>query len=47
LLKGKQPIILVLADEIFVAYALPGGSIEKLMKDISYTGKTISSFKTG
>ena len=36
-----------LADEIFVAYALPGGSIEKLITDISHTGKTISSFKTG
>jgi len=35
-----------LADEIFVAYALPGGNIEKLITDISYTGKTISSFKT-
>ncbi|MCR4320693.1 MAG: DNA-binding protein [Candidatus Brocadiaceae bacterium] len=36
-----------LADEIFVAYALPGGSIEKLITDISHTGKTISPFKTG
>ena len=36
-----------LADEIFVAYALPGGNIEKLITDISHTGKTISSFKTG
>lgn len=35
------------ADEIFVAYALPGGNIEKLITDISHTGKTISSFKTG
>jgi len=35
-----------LADEICVAYALPGGSIEKLITDISHTGKTISSFKT-
>ncbi len=35
-----------LADEIFVAYALPGGSIEKLITDISHTGKTISSFKS-
>ena len=36
-----------LADEIFVAYALPGGNIEKLITDIARTGKTISSFKTG
>ncbi len=36
-----------MADEIFVAYALPGGNIEKLITDISHTGKTISSFKTG
>jgi len=36
-----------LADEIFVAYALPGGNIEKLITDISRTGKTISSFETG
>ena len=36
-----------LADEIFVVYALPGGNIEKLITDISHTGKTISSFKTG
>ena len=36
-----------LADEIFVAYALPGGSVEKVITGISHTGKTISSFKTG
>lgn len=36
-----------LADEIFVAYSLAGGNIEKLITDISPTGKTISSFKTG
>jgi len=36
-----------LADEIFVAYALPGGNIQKLITDIARTGKTISSFKTG
>ncbi len=36
-----------LADEIFVAYALPGGSVEKVIAGISHTGKTISSFKTG
>ena len=35
-----------LADEIFVAYASQGGNIEKLITDISHTGKTISSFKT-
>ena len=36
-----------LADEIFVAYAANGGNIEKLLTDISVTGKNISSFKTG
>jgi len=36
-----------LADEIFVAYAAKGGNIEKLLVDISVTGKGISSFKTG
>ena len=35
-----------LADEIFVAYAKNGGNIEKLLTDISHTGKIISSFKT-
>ena len=35
-----------LADEIFVAYALPGGNIEKLLTGILLTGKSISSFKT-
>ncbi|MDQ1272734.1 MAG: hypothetical protein QG591_1364 [Planctomycetota bacterium] len=35
-----------LADEIFVAYASQGGNIEKLITDISFKGKTISSFKT-
>ncbi|NUO08234.1 MAG: DNA-processing protein DprA [Candidatus Brocadia sp.] len=35
-----------LADEIFVAYSTQGGNIEKLITDISHTGKTISSFKT-
>ncbi len=33
-----------LADEIFVAYASAGGNIEKLLADISVTGKGISSF---
>ena len=28
-----------LADEIFVAYALPGGNIEKLITNMSRTGK--------
>lgn len=43
----RNHVMAELADEIFVAYALPGGSIEKLITDISPTGKTISSFKTG
>ena len=28
-----------LADEVFVAYALPGGNIEKLITNMSRTGK--------
>lgn len=40
----RNRLMAELADEIFVAYALPGGSIEKLITDISCTGKTISSF---
>ena len=43
----RNRLMAELADEIFVAYALPGGNIEKLITDISHTGKTISSFKTG
>jgi len=43
----RNRLMAELADEIFVAYALPGGNIEKLLSDISHTGKTISSFKTG
>ena len=43
----RNRLIAELADEIFVAYALPGGNIEKLITDISHTGKIISSFKTG
>ena len=34
-----------LADEVFVAYALPGGNIEKLITNMSRTGKKISTFK--
>ncbi|MFO0794865.1 MAG: DNA-processing protein DprA [Candidatus Brocadiaceae bacterium] len=36
-----------LANEIFVAYASQGGNTEKLITDISRTGKPVSSFKTG
>jgi len=43
----RNRLMAKLADDIFVAYALPGGNIEKLITDISHTGKTISSFKTG
>lgn len=43
----RNRLMAEMADEIFVAYALPGGNIEKLITDISHTGKTISSFKTG
>ena len=43
----RNHLMAEMADEIFVAYALPGGNIEKLITDISHTGKTISSFKTG
>jgi len=43
----RNRLMAELADEIFVAYALPGGNIEKLITDISHTGKTISPFKTG
>lgn len=42
----RNRLMAELADEIFVAYALPGGNIEKLITDIARTGKTISSFKT-
>ena len=42
----RNHLMAEMVDEIFVAYALPGGNIEKLITDISYTGKTISSFKT-
>jgi hypothetical protein len=42
--SGKACFVAGRADEIFVAYALPGGNIEKLITDISRTGKTISSF---
>jgi len=42
----RNHLMAELADEIFVAYALPGGNIEKLITDISHTVKTISSFKT-
>ena len=42
----RKRLMAGLAAEIFVAYALPGGNIEKLITDISPTGKTISSFKT-
>ena len=40
----RNRLMAELANEIFVAYALPSGSIEKLITDISHTGKTISSF---
>ena len=40
----RNRLMAELSDEIFVAYALPGGNIEKLITDISRTGKTISSF---
>jgi hypothetical protein len=43
----RNRLMTELADEIFVAYALPGGNIEKLITDISFKGKTISSFKAG
>ena len=43
----RNRLMAELADEIFVAYALPGGNIEKLITDISFKGKTISPFKTG
>ena len=43
----RNRLMAELSDEIFVAYALPGGNIEKLITDISLKGKTISSFKTG
>lgn len=33
-----------LADKIFIAYAATGGNLEKLLADISVTGKAISSF---
>ena len=42
----RNRLIVELADEIFVAYAQPGGNIEKLIIDISNKGKIISSFKT-
>jgi hypothetical protein len=34
-----------LADEVFVAYALPGGNIEKLITNISRTGKKFQLLK--
>ena len=40
----RNRLMAELADEIFVANALPGGNIEKLITDISRTGKAISSF---
>ena len=40
----RNHLMAELADEIFVAYASPCGNIEKLITDISHTGKTISSF---
>ena len=43
----RNRLMAELADEIFVAYASQGGNIEKLLTDISLTGKSISSFKTG
>ena len=43
----RNHLMAEMADEIFVAYALPGGNIEKLITDISFKGKTISPFKTG
>lgn len=43
----RNHLMAELADEIFIAYALLCGNIEKLITDISHTGKTISSFKTG
>ena len=43
----RNRLMAELADEIFVAYAANGGNIEKLLTDISVTGKNISSFKTG
>ena len=43
----RNRLMVKLADEIFVAYALPGGNIEKLLTDVSLTGKSISSLKTG
>ena len=36
-----------LADEIFVAYTLPGGNIEKLITDVSCTGKKFHVCKQG
>ncbi len=42
----RNRLMAELADEIFVAYASQGGNIEKLITDISFKGKTISSFKT-
>ena len=42
----RNRLIVELADEIFVAYAQPGGNIEKLITDISNKGKKISSFTT-
>lgn len=41
----RNRLMAELADEIFVAYAAQGGNIEKLITDISHTGKAISSFK--
>ncbi len=40
----RNRLMAELADEIFVAYAAQGGNIEKLIKDISQKGKTISFF---
>ncbi|HQU31033.1 MAG: DNA-binding protein [Candidatus Brocadia carolinensis] len=43
----RNRLMAELADEIFVAYAAKGGNIERLLADISVTGKEISSFKIG
>ncbi|MBI2469793.1 MAG: hypothetical protein HYV59_00915 [Planctomycetes bacterium] len=43
----RNRLMAELADEIFVAYAANGGNIEKLLTDITVTGKSIPSFKAG
>ncbi|GJQ23030.1 MAG: hypothetical protein HBSAPP01_08200 [Candidatus Brocadia sapporoensis] len=41
----RNRLMAELADKIFVAYAAIGGNIERLLADISVTGKEILSFK--